>query len=417
MKIESGIIFFWTGTRASIPTGWQDVTAMHGRFPKGTAASTNPGTTGGSATHTHTSGTHTHSINAHTHAVTIGTGYNSGGQGTGSNGTVYNHTHSGVTSGAVASGSVSSPTSTYGAFESNPPYYVVINITPTIATGIIPSGVICLFDAVLPTGFNVCDGTSSTPNLVDKYLVDDWLDGNPGATGGGMQNTHALSHTHTTSHSHAASGDSGSSASNAGSTAGSGVTQPHTHAITLPAVTPSTTDNVSLVTSETNIEPAYTKLLAGQASTSLLPPRGIIGMWLNTLASIPTGWILCDGNGGTVDMRDRHLKITATVGAVGATGGSNTHTHASQNHTHTIAHTHSQTINHAGKTERGDTSGTTYYSVSGTAHDITTDSVNLSLANGATTADSANNEPNYITVAFIKLVQRIETASFLFNFI
>jgi len=36
-------------------------------------------------------------------------------------------------------------------------------------------------------------------------------------------------------------------------------------------------------------------------------PSGVIAMWSGTIATIPTGWVLCDGNNSTPDLRDRFI--------------------------------------------------------------------------------------------------------------
>jgi hypothetical protein len=40
---------------------------------------------------------------------------------------------------------------------------------------------------------------------------------------------------------------------------------------------------------------------------SLALPSGIIAMWSGTVATIPAGWVLCDGNNSTPDLRDRFI--------------------------------------------------------------------------------------------------------------
>lgn len=53
-------------------------------------------------------------------------------------------------------------------------------------------------------------------------------------------------------------------------------------------------------------------------------PQGGIIMWSGTLANIPSGWNLCDGNNSTPDLRDKFVR-GATAGAnPGATGGADT---------------------------------------------------------------------------------------------
>lgn len=51
-----------------------------------------------------------------------------------------------------------------------------------------------------------------------------------------------------------------------------------------------------------------------------IPSGGII-MWSGSIASIPAGWILCDGNNGTPDLRDRFVVSVGSTYAVGDIGG------------------------------------------------------------------------------------------------
>jgi len=97
---------------------------------------------------------------------------------------------------------------------------------------------------------------------------------------------------------------------------------------------------------------------------------GMIMMWSGSIASIPSGWALCNGASGTPDLRDRFVVGAGSTYAVNATGGSATttlleanlpsHTHSisasgttsgqSAGHTHTFSGTtsgQSQTHNHA----------------------------------------------------------------------
>ncbi len=59
--------------------------------------------------------------------------------------------------------------------------------------------------------------------------------------------------------------------------------------------------------------------------TSGLPsyvPPGIIVAWSGALGSIPSGWLLCDGNNGTPNLIDRFLQgITTSTTEPGTTGG------------------------------------------------------------------------------------------------
>lgn len=89
-------------------------------------------------------------------------------------------------------------------------------------------------------------------------------------------------------------------------------------------------------------------------------PSGVITMWYGSIASIPSGWYLCNGLNGTPDLRDRFIVGAGSSYAVGATGGNAnavlvSHNHVSTSsftgtplgtHTHTATdsgHTHSDT--------------------------------------------------------------------------
>jgi hypothetical protein len=81
---------------------------------------------------------------------------------------------------------------------------------------------------------------------------------------------------------------------------------------------------------------------AGDASptwTNPFPSGGII-MWSGSIASIPSGWLLCNGSSGTPDLRDRFVVGAGSTYAVNATGGAATVTLSTTNlpsHTHSIS--------------------------------------------------------------------------------
>ena len=51
---------------------------------------------------------------------------------------------------------------------------------------------------------------------------------------------------------------------------------------------------------------------------------GMIMPWFGSIPGIPAGWALCDGTGGTPDLRDRFIIGAGTTFAYGTTGGSDT---------------------------------------------------------------------------------------------
>ena len=70
-------------------------------------------------------------------------------------------------------------------------------------------------------------------------------------------------------------------------------------------------------------------------------PSGVITMWSGSIASIPSGWYLCDGTNGTPNLRDRFIVGAGSTYAVAATGGSadaivvsHTHTVTDPGHNH-----------------------------------------------------------------------------------
>lgn len=77
-----------------------------------------------------------------------------------------------------------------------------------------------------------------------------------------------------------------------------------------------------------------------QAAVQSAVPAGVIVMWSGSIASIPSGWALCDGGGGRPDLRNRFIVGAGSGYAVGATGGADTVTLTTANipsHTHSIS--------------------------------------------------------------------------------
>ena len=66
---------------------------------------------------------------------------------------------------------------------------------------------------------------------------------------------------------------------------------------------------------------------------------GMIMLWSGSSATIPSGWLLCDGSNSTPDLRNRFVVGATSTYAVGATGGSANSTLVSHTHTATVATT------------------------------------------------------------------------------
>ena len=409
--ITTGIIFVWSGTVASIPTNWIRETTLDSKFPKATAASTNPDVTGGANTHTHTAPTHTHTMSNHTHTGTADT--NTGTEDdTNDDNTlgIQNHSHAFTSSTSIGGDLVDAVS--YASANNQPPYHSVIFIKPNSQPVTLQSSIIGYFNTTTPSGWNFCDGTSGTPDLRNKYLFGASTGADSGTTGGSLTHSHDISHTHTDqSHTHSGSTNvSGSSTHNL-TGAGANVFSNHTHTLTLDATSIITSLYTSTAGSAETVEPAYYKLSPIQnTSGGVSQPKGIIGLWLGTLASIPVGWNLCDGTRSTPDLRDKFIKCANTVGEIGSTGGSNTHSHAASNsHNHTTSTTHTHTGSTAAYST-GDGSQPIGSAAVARAHSHTVSGVsdNTGLYGSITiSSDSSNNEPAYRTVAYIQFEYEI----------
>lgn len=95
-------------------------------------------------------------------------------------------------------------------------------------------------------------------------------------------------------------------------------------------------------------------------------PIGMIIIWSGAAGSIPTGWQICDGTGGTPDLRGQFVVGAGSTYAVGATGGAATmdlshiHNQTDANvSSETWAHTHTQAATGAEAAHTHTAAGTT----------------------------------------------------------
>lgn len=105
----------------------------------------------------------------------------------------------------------------------------------------IPAGVICMWHGLLsniPTGWVLCNGSSGTPDLREKFVKGAVAGQNPGATGGAATHTHAqhpaLSHSGTAvgDHSNVNVPATATAAVKIGTAGATGAANSHTHTIT-----------------------------------------------------------------------------------------------------------------------------------------------------------------------------------------
>lgn len=91
-------------------------------------------------------------------------------------------------------------------------------------------------------------------------------------------------------------------------------------------------------------------------------PSGFIGMWSGTIATIPSGWYLCNGSNGTPDLRDKFIigaylddagvaKTNVLISSYSQTGGTKDAV--------VVSHTHTATSTDSGHTHQEQYSGGT----------------------------------------------------------
>jgi hypothetical protein len=304
-------------------------------------------------------------MNSHSHNVAFGDSDEDFGDCDPGGSGVPKHTHSSKSIGGASGGSLTSQSVTWDSVNHEPPYYEVIYIKPSGGFAAIKTGVIGMWESSsVPSGFDFCNGGGSTPDLRNKYPKGAGTSQNAGTTGGSLNHGHDIGHTHTSSN-HSHSGTSTSASTPHGNRQSFFDTPivlartSHTHPITLENTSQAINSysNSSAGNGDT-VEPAYKKLLAIRASNNTSnPPKGLIGVFLGAIASIPPGWVLCDGTNDTPDMRGKYLKFANTTGEGGDTGGSNTHQHSSVSHTHTANGTHSHTVSHGTESSYGSRNG------------------------------------------------------------
>jgi len=136
-------------------------------------------------------------------------------------------------------------------------------------------------------------------------------------------------------------------------------------------------------------------------------PAGIISLWSGSTASIPSGWLLCDGSNGTPDLRNRFIVGAGSTYAVAATGGSADAIVVSHNHTATSsvsdpghAHTFTLTGDEAGSGFA--TTGSSIVSSQATTSNTTGITVSTTVNSSGSSGTNANLPPYYALAYIMK---------------
>lgn len=413
--IPSGIIVMWPGTAASLPEGWDRVTALDGRYVKGVPnGATPPGSNGGAASHTHTVPTHAHSTSHfHTHTGNTSAGVGSVNSADGAVGTTAiatTHTHSrGNTDVLVVDSGTATPTVSTVLNEVER-LEVIFAESDGRPLGL-PAGSLALAPDISVSGW--ADYANGANRLVKGATGS-----SGGATGASTLDNHVHtlgSHTHAAAAAHTHSATATTLASDKSLFGGAQAAlwvSTHSHGIAVASASPgslATGAGGDSGTGPASMLPPYRNLrIKENTSGGISLPVGLICAWRGSLGSVPDNWQLCDGTNGTPDMFGRYPR--GATASINATGGTLTgHTHTSPSHTHTTtSHTHpSETIGSAAASTALVSATNTLAVSTGThTHTGTAPNAATPTITGSTsgTLATTTQEPLNQEVAFIQLV-------------
>jgi hypothetical protein len=139
-------------------------------------------------------------------------------------------------------------------------------------------------------------------------------------------------------------------------------------------------------------------------------PAGVIVLWSGSIGSIPSGWVLCNGNNGTPDLRNRFIVGAGSTYSVDATGGSadaivvsHTHTATSTSVVTDPGHLHAVARGLGASGTGGDAllSGTSGYDSQSAVTGITV-ATTTTNASAGTSGTNANLPPYYALCYIMK---------------
>jgi hypothetical protein len=143
-------------------------------------------------------------------------------------------------------------------------------------------------------------------------------------------------------------------------------------------------------------------------------PAGVILMWSSSIATIPSGWLLCDGTNGTPNLVDRFVVGAGFTYQPGTTGGSANAVLVSHTHTASVTdpqHFHVQTRNDASgaqqQTATGPSVGTGYATANGGSNpaigtQLAATGISVTNSTEGVSGTNANLPPYYALVYIMK---------------
>jgi microcystin-dependent protein len=137
----------------------------------------------------------------------------------------------------------------------------------------------------------------------------------------------------------------------------------------------------------------------------------MIMLWSGSIASVPSGWQLCDGTNGTPNLRDRFVVGAGSTYAVNATGGSAdaivvSHTHTATSTVTDPGHFHTTTFRCTTKSGDGPSRIHGPEGTLSTPDSLNTDTkttgITVATTNASTGSSGTNaNLPPYYALAYI----------------
>ena len=172
--------------------------------------------------------------------------------------------------------------------------------------------------------------------------------------------------------------------------------------------------NFSVAGTATGVTPASGDSSTKFATTAFVSsavsggvPSGAIVMWNGSIASIPSGWYLCNGTNGTPDLRDRFVVGAGSTYAVAATGGSKdaivvSHTHSASSSVSDPGHNHTIGFQNNTIDQNSGSAPLSRQGTSSTSTATTGISVSTSISSTGSSGTNANLPPYYALCYIMK---------------